>query len=273
MALRKLKIASVRFTRAGEHLSSHVEDQRRKQLMGDLKSLCPRAEGLLNSSLDTYKLDDPQGVILEYWLYETEQRSLPLAIQRAGRHQDAGNDGFANDVTQLTREIHEAQNSFHVAVMPVYTAEQLRAPDIFTRKIRNVRKRVNQKDIFQIPTPDGAGLALTTGRQTHLPQSYRANIKAVVHSIVQLGAKLNDSVFIGNVPMGLDGIPIPNQILIRRPETASDLQLLRVLGDAMDSGKPVKLSALVNLDWVDGSIRSLTYDGIYKNPRKKRNPS
>jgi hypothetical protein len=270
MSLRKLQIAALRFTRPKEKLTSTQEEKRLKNLIADLKALCPQADSLLSSTLCTSKLDDPDGVILQYWLYETEQRNLQVSIQRAVRHQDAGNDGFANEVRQLTQEVTEAQGQFIVAVEPTYTAEQLRSDDLFTRRIRKIRKRVKARDVFQIPTADGAGIAVSAGKHSNLPTVYRANIEAKVHSGIPEGAKLNDAKFIGDIPDTLVGLPIPNQILLRRPHSQENPKVARILDVAMDNKKSVRLSVLVNLDWVDGSIHSFTYCRMYKRPYKKR---
>ena len=270
MAQRKLQIGSVRFTIPGEELSAAQEKERHKYFVDDLKALCQQADCLLSSTLETHKLDTTDGVILQYWLYETAQRNLPLAIQRAVRHQDAGNDGFAHEVRQLSREITEAQGNFHVAVEPTYTAEQLRADDLFTRRVRKLRKRVNAGGIFQIPTINGAGISVAVGKHSNLPTVYRANIEATVHSGIPKGAKLNDPKFIGDIPEALAGLQIPNQILLRRPNSREDPKVARLLDVAMDNGKPVRLSVLVNLHWVDGTIHSLTYSEVYKRPYKKR---
>lgn len=270
MALRKLHIGSLRFMHKLESLSSLQEEQRLKSLIDDLKALCPQASLLWSSKLDTGKLGDEDGVILQYWLHEIEQRGLPLSTQRGARHQDAGNDGFANEVRQLIQEITEAQGQFIVAVEPTYTSEQLRSDDLFTRRIRKIRQRVKRRDMFQIPTHIGGGIAVTAGMQTTLPTVYRANIEAMVHSGVPKGTKLNDAKFIGPIPEALVGLSIPNQVFLRRPHAREDSSVARMLDVAMDSRKFVRLSVLVNLSWVDGSVHSFTYADVYKRPYKKR---
>lgn len=270
MSMRKLQIGTLWFTHKNESLSSIQEEERLKYLIDDLKALCPQASSLWSSRLDTGKLHDIGGTILQYWLHEIVQRGLPLSTQRSVRHQDAGNDGFANEVRQLTQEISEAQGQFFVAVEPTYTSEQLRSNDLFTRRIKKIRKRVNMRDAFQIPSLDGGGIAVSTGKHTTLPTVYRANIEAIVHSGIPKGTKLNDAKFIGDIPEALIGLSIPNQIFLRRPHSQEDPAVARMLDVAMDSRKSVRLSVLVNLNWVDGAIHSFTYASVYKRPYKKR---
>lgn len=270
MALRRLQIGSLRFVQKLKQLSSLQEEQRLRSLIDDLKALCPQASLLWSSKLDTSKVSDEDGVILQYWLNEVEQRGLPLSTQRTARHQDAGNDGFANEVRQLTQEVTEARGHFLVAVEPTYTSEQLRSDDLFTRRVRKIRQRVRMRDMFQIPTHNGGGISVTTEKQVTLPTVYRANIQAMVHSGVPKGARLNDAKFIGDIPEALVGLSIPNQVFLRRPHTQDDSSVARMLDVAMDSRKSVRLSVLVNLNWVDGSVHSFTYADLYKRPYKKR---
>ncbi len=269
MALRKLKVASQRFSQPGELLSSKQDAERLKLFVSDLLTLCPQAGGLESSTLETYKLDDPYGTILQYWLHEAPQRNLAVAVQQAGRRQIAGNDGFANDVAQLVQGIQDAQGFFIVAVEPVYTAEQLRAPDLFAARVRQIRKRVTQRQLFQIPTVDGAGIAMENAGNSLFPIAYIANIEANVHSSIRLGTKLNSARFIGAPPLAIAELSIPNQILLHRPDTEKDAMLMRILDKAMDSSRKVRLRVLVNLYWVDGSIDSLTYSTLYKRPYRK----
>lgn len=272
MSLRRLKVASMRFSKPGESLRSDQEGNRIKYLINDLISFCPRAGGLLSSTLDWSKTDHHEGAILEYWLKETPQRNIHIVV-RGGRNQPTGNDAFADDVIQLTQQIHDAQGFFHVAVEPNYTPDQLQSPDIFVVRVRRIRKRVTQRQIFQIPTVDGSGIPVPKGGNSYLPHALRANIIAFVHSSVRRGTKLNDARFIGEPPPDLAGQAIPNQILLHRPDFSKDMQLMRTLDKAMDSGKHVRLQVLVNLDWVDGSIDSLTFSGYYKRPYKSRRQS
>lgn len=270
MALRSLKIASLRFSHVDEKLFSKTEQARLEQLIDDLRTLCPRAATLNSSTLDTAKIDDGNGTILEYWLREIPQRTLPFTVQRAGRNHNAGIDGFADDVTQLTNEIHAARGFFIVAVEPVYTAEQLRAPDLFTTRVRQIRRRVTQRQILQIPTVDGTGMPMPRSSHSHLPLALKANVRAIVHGSVRHGTKLKDVKFIGNHPSNLAGLSIPNQVLLRRPDFDESPMLMRTLDRAMDSNEEVRLRVLVNLDWVDGSVESFSFAGIYKRTYNRR---
>jgi hypothetical protein len=273
MPLRKTKVASVKFTLPKESLSDQEEKTRKRRFTNDFCMLCPYSLTLTGSTLETQIVESSPGITLEFWLQETTQSNLAVTSTTKTKPVGAGDDCYANDVTKLVEEIHQAKQVVRTAINPALSIDELRQPGLLGDRIRAIRRRLRQRTLLRIPSADGKLLDFDYTSSKYLPRSTIANISANVSAMFTNVAELSSSKYLGEVPEALQNVFLPERILMSRPSAKKNPTLVKKLTSAMDAKKSVMLKVAVSLDWIDAKPVALGFiTQLSKVPKVQQKP-
>lgn len=253
MFLRSVLIESFPFAPLNVSLPDEEVDRKKSDLVDDFLLHCPCARQLTSSELKTAQWTTAEGLNLQFWLWETDQMSLPLPSVGAPRRAVNACDCFANDVAAVRAELSDARRRFRWAVSPIRTIDELRDGSDLGDEVRTLRARVKSpRPLFVPGTPNQPTLSETRGH-AFLPHGIPARMKAKVLALRKGVAVLQDVTLLDPISTDLVGAHFPRTIEMQRPRCQQDSTTCTTLMAAMDTGVIITLDVSVCLDWVAAS--------------------
>lgn len=259
MSLRSTKVAQVPFISKNSGLTDIQEEKKRQALLDEFHTLCPHSRGLKASELGTRIELNDGGAVLEFHLHETPQISLDLVNRTPIEPIGVNNDMFANDVTLVTREIHQCRQLIRTIVSPAISLEALRERSLLGDQIRFIRRRLRKRDVFYLPSTTSLVIAIPRFTQRFAGPAVTVRMRGTVTALFKRAVELTDAEMVGGIPDQLAGVKLPARILMSRASTQKNPNLVNAFAIKLDSNQTIDLVVGVNLDAVNGRPISLRF--------------
>lgn len=254
--MRSVLIESKQVARCGISVSETELNQHKKNFEATLKRLYPCLKAQSIATISMSHKSTPEGLIIEAFLEEQMQLSLPLSTSRSLASRELQNDLFQQllqklegEKEHLKGELARAANTTRFAEQ-VITGQPLNERDIELRQV--IRKLSKGNDRLTRRGVDGRTYSLPLTLPVCESTTITARVAAIKPSRASL-FNVEEDAFHERT----SSRPLPRHIRLERPSAENFSEYGKLLLFAMDGGQRIRARVNICFDGITGRIECL----------------